>query len=87
MCHFANYLAELFARYLADWCHSNVRSLTWPSGRPLRSFDQLVGHLLQPVDLENSSHLGVKTRFRSRTFPPVTRTTVYAKYPAKIYAK
>ena len=20
-CHFANYLAELFARYLAYWCH------------------------------------------------------------------
>ena len=73
-CHCANYLAQLFARYLA---------LSVPTSYPTdhkafwRRFDPLFCCLLQPVDLENSSASQLKTRFRGRTFcrwlgrPPV----------------
>ena len=55
-CDFANYLAELFARYLAYRCHF------------FRPLGQLLCCVLQSVDLENLPHLQIKTRFEVDRF-------------------
>jgi exonuclease V gamma subunit len=68
-CHFANYLAELFAHYLAYRCHDmSYRSQGFRM--PRRPFDQLFCYLLQPVDLENSPHLRSKRASEVECFLP-----------------
>jgi len=55
-CRFANYLAELFERYLACRCHS-MSDRSQGLRAPLRPFDQLFLLPAPAVDLENSKHL------------------------------
>src|SRR5271165_7164508 len=76
LCEFANYLAQLFVRYLAYRCPLLVRPTTGLRP-PLRPFDQLFCYLLQLIREFAASQ--IKTRFRSRIFLPVTQTTAYAK--------